>query len=79
MMSDQSRRHPLGAQASVARAPNANRRRFLMFGATAATAAASAPVLAAPAALVEDATPESESKGYQETSHVRRYYATTRL
>ncbi len=76
-MSDQSRRDPSGARPMPA--PDSNRRRFLMFGATAASAAAAAPVLAAPAALVPESKPENESKGYQETSHVRRYYSTARL
>ena len=56
------------------------RRRFLMFGAGAASAAAAAPVLAAtPPGLVETAEAKPQSKGYQETEHVRNYYATTRI
>ena len=61
--------------------PDKTRRRLLMFGAGAAIAT---PVLAAPAAIVGsvDIGAElngSKSHGYQETEHVRRYYATTRL
>jgi len=50
-----------------------------MFGATAAGAAAAVPVLASPAALVEAPEAKPASQGYQETEHVRSYYATTRL
>lgn len=50
-----------------------------MFGAGAASAAAAAPVVAAQAALVAAPDAKIESKGYQETEHVRHYYATTRL
>ena len=78
-MSDVSRRAPTGAQPCAARSPDTNRRRFLRFGAGAAGAAVAAPVLAAPAALVETAEPKRESQGYQETEHVRDYYATTRI
>jgi hypothetical protein len=41
---------------------------------------AAVPVLASPGALVEP-TPDAKpaSRGYQETEHVRNYYATTRL
>jgi hypothetical protein len=61
--------------------PDKTRRRLLMFGAGAAIAA---PVLAAPAAIVGpiDIDPKTggpNPRGYQETEHVRRYYATTRL
>ena len=59
--------------------PDANRRRFLMFGATAAGAAAAVPVLASPAALVDAPEAKPASQGYQETEHVRNYYATTRI
>jgi hypothetical protein len=58
---------------------DANRRRFLLFGATAAGAAAAAPVLACPAALVEAPEAKPAAQGYQETEHVRNYYATTRI
>jgi hypothetical protein len=79
-MSDASHRDPSGAQPSAARSPDTTRRRFLMFGAGAASAAAAAPVLAAtPAGLVEAAEAKPQSKGYQETEHVRNYYATTRI
>jgi hypothetical protein len=61
--------------------PNETRRRLLMFSAGAAIAT---PVLAAPAAIVGpiDIEPKAggpTSRGYQETEHVRNYYATTRL
>ena len=78
-MSDASHRDTsIAAQKSAAQSPSTTRRRFLMaFGAGAASAA-SAPVLAAPAGIVEqpEAPPQS---GYRETDHVRNYYATTRL
>jgi shikimate 5-dehydrogenase len=78
-MSAETRRDPSGAQSAVARAPDTNRRRFLMFGAGAAGAAAAAPVLAAPAAIVESVAEKPRSQGYRESDHVRDYYASTRL
>lgn len=78
-MSAKSPRDPSGAQLRVARSPDSNRRRFLMFGAGAASAAAAAPVLAGSAAIVETAVAKPQSQGYQETEHVRNYYATTRI
>jgi hypothetical protein len=78
-MSSEMHRGPPGAQSRDARSPDTNRRRFLMFGAGAAGAAAAAPVLAAPAALVEPPAAKPQSQGYQETEHVRNYYATTRI
>lgn len=78
-MSDINHRDPQGLPSVAAPAPDANRRRFLLFGATAAGAAAAAPVLASPAALVEAPEAKPASQGYQETEHVRSYYATTRL
>ena len=50
-----------------------------MLGASAAGAVAAAPVLATPAALVDAAGTDAKSQGYQETAHVRNYYATTRI
>ena len=79
-MSDPSHRVPTGTQPRAARAPDTNRRRFLMFGAGAASAAAAAPVIAAtPAEIVAEPVAQPESKGYAETQHVRDYYATTRI
>ena len=78
-MSDPTPRGPEGLPAVSDRKPDTNRRRFLMFGAGAAGAAAAAPVLASPAALVEAPVAQPASKGYQDTEHVRNYYATTRL
>jgi hypothetical protein len=78
-MNDRIQRDPQGLPAAAAHAPDANRRRFLMFGATAAGAVAAVPVLASPAALVEAPAAKPVSQGYQETEHVRNYYATTRL
>ena len=79
-MSAKSNRDPSGAQLRLARFPDSNRRRFLMFGAGAASAAVAAPVIAA-SATVAVATPDAQprSQGYQETQHVRDYYATTRI
>ena len=78
-MSDVSHRDPDGAQSRAAHSPDTKRRRFLMFGAGAASAAVAAPVLAAPAAIVDTPAAKPQSQGYQETEHVRNYYATTRI
>ncbi len=78
-MSAKSNRDPSGAQLRLARFPDSNRRRFLMFGAGSASVAAAAPVLAGPAAIVALTDAQPQSKGYQETEHVRDYYATTRI
>jgi len=77
-MSDVPHRAPDGAPPRAARSPDANRRRFLMLGAGAAGAAAAAPVLAAPG-VVEIVEPTPQSQGYQETEHVRKFYASTRI
>jgi hypothetical protein len=79
IMSDVSHRDPSGAQSRAARSHDSNRRRFLMLSAGAAGATAAAPLLAAPAAMVETAKAAPKSQGYQETDHVRNYYATTRI
>jgi hypothetical protein len=78
-MSDLSHRDPQGPQSRAAHSADTTRRRFLMFGAGAAGAAAAAPVLAAPAAIVDAPQSAPASRGYQETEHVRDYYASTRL
>jgi hypothetical protein len=79
-MSDPSHRAPAGAQSCAARTTDTNRRRFLMFGAGAASAAAAAPVIAAaPVAAPVEQAAQPESRGYRETQHVRDYYATTRI
>jgi DMSO/TMAO reductase YedYZ molybdopterin-dependent catalytic subunit len=78
-MSDRIHRDPQGLPSVAAHAPDTNRRRFLMFGAAAAGAAAAVPVLASPAALVDAPDAKPASQGYQETEHVRNYYATTRI
>ena len=79
-MSDPSHRAPAGAQPCAARTPDTNRRRFLMFGAGAASAAAAAPLVAAtPGAVIAEPVAQSEAKGYSETQHVRDYYATARI
>jgi hypothetical protein len=67
------------ASASAAPSASLDRRRFLMAFGAGAAGAASAPVLAAPAALVPPAEDKPDSRGYQETEHVRRYYRTTRI
>ena len=67
------------APATAAQFPNANRRRFLTAFGAGAAGVVSAPVLAAPAAIVEAADAKPASQGYRETEHVRSYYATTRL
>ena len=79
-MIDPSHRAPTGAQARAARTPDTNRRRFLMFGAGAASAAAAAPLVAAtPGAVIAEPIAQPEAKGYSETQHVRDYYATARI
>jgi hypothetical protein len=64
--------------------PNKARRRLLTLGAGATGAAIATTVLAEPSALLtpaesEPKSPESRSRGYQETAHVRSYYTTTRI
>ena len=78
-MTDRIHRDPLGSPPVAVRTTDSNRRRFLMFGASAAGAAAAVPVLASPAALVEAPATKPASQGYQETEHVRDYYTTTRV
>ncbi len=79
-MSDASHRDTsTAAQKSAAHSPRPTRRRFLMAFGAGAAGAPSAPVLAAPAAIVEPPQAPSRSQGYRETDHVRDYYATTRL
>jgi hypothetical protein len=80
-MSDSSHRDTSSAApVKAARSPDATRRRFLLaFGAGAAGVASASAVAAAPAAIIEPAQSKPESQGYQETEHVRRYYATTCL
>jgi hypothetical protein len=79
-MSDPSHRAPAGAPPCAARTPDTNRRRFLMFGAGAASAAAAAPlVTATPGAVVAEPVAQPDAKGYSETQHVRDYYATARI
>jgi len=79
-MSDASRRDvPAVAPTSDAHSPNTSRRRFLTAFGAGAAGVASAPVLAAPAAIIEAPEAKPVSQGYRETEHVRSYYATTRL
>jgi len=71
----------VGADASSNAVPETSRRRFLFAlsaGSAGAVAAAAAPVLAAPTNGA-DAKADVTGSGYQETEHVRDYYATTRL
>ncbi len=56
-----------------------NRRSFLAFGTGVAGAAAAMSVLGAPATVVDTVEAKSKSRGYQDTEHVRRYYASARL
>ena len=79
-MSDASHRDSSpAAPTTAAHFPNANRRRFLTAFGAGAAGVASAPVLAAPAAIIEAPEAKPVSQGYRETEHVRSYYATTRL
>lgn len=69
------------SRASPSPSPESSRRHFLFaLGATGAGAAvANATVIAATA--TPDAAPVDDhgSRGYQETDHVRRYYASARI
>lgn len=79
-MSDTSYRDVSKAAPIAARSPDTKRRRFLMaFGASAAGAASASALAAAPAVVVESSEAKPGSQGYQETEHVRNYYATTRI
>jgi hypothetical protein len=79
-MIDVLHHHLTAAWSRAARSLDANRRRFLMIGASAASALGAVPVLARPAVIVaRPLTSRRQSQGYRETGHVRRYYATTRL
>jgi hypothetical protein len=79
-MSDAPRHDISAGPDSRPQATDVRRRRFLMaFGAGAAGAAASAPAVSGPAAVIAPAAAEPESKGYRESEHVRNYYASTRL
>ncbi|HMA30280.1 MAG TPA: formate dehydrogenase [Casimicrobiaceae bacterium] len=79
-MSDASRQDSLAGPNSKPHAADLRRRRFLMaFGAGAAGAAASAPAVSGPAAVIAPIAAEPEPKGYRESEHVRSYYASTRL
>ena len=75
-------RHAPGTNSPSGATPptNANRRRFLLgLGAGGAAAvAATAPALMANAP-VDAAAATVAGKGYQDTEHVRDYYATTRI
>ena len=79
-MSDTSQRDVSLAARQAAHPTDTRRRRFLLaFGAGAAGAASASALAAAPAAIVEATEPKPASQGYQETDHVRTYYATTRI
>jgi hypothetical protein len=79
-MSDTSYCDVSKAESTAARSPDTKRRRFLMaFGAGAAGAASATALAAAPAVVVEPPEAKPASQGYQESDHVRTYYATTRI
>ena len=78
-MSAVPHRDPPGPQSCAAHSPDSKRRRFLMLGAGTAGATVAAPLIAAPAAFVGTPEAKPESQGYQETEHVRNYYATARI
>ena len=73
--------HRLSAALSrAARSLDANRRRFLTFGAGTVSAAIAVPVLATPARVVaRPPVATRQMPGYRETGHMRHYYATARL
>jgi hypothetical protein len=74
------RQHLSAARSCAARSFDANRRRYLAFDAGAVGAVIAVPVLATPARVVARApVAPRQLRGYRETEHMRRYYATTRL
>ncbi len=81
MRNAQQRAVPLPTTPSASPQADLKRRRFLLaLGAGgAATAAASAQAITAPAAGVATAPQAKARPGYRETDHVRTYYATTRI
>ena len=79
-MSESSHRDVSPAAPKAAHPTDTKRRRFLLaFGAGAAGAASATALAGAPAAIVDATEPKPASQGYQETEHVRSYYATTRI
>jgi len=78
-MIDVSRHSPSGLPSYDAQPFDTNRRSFLAFGTGVAGAAAAISVLGAPAAVVDTVEAKSKSRGYRDTEHVRRYYASARL
>ncbi len=74
------RQYSSTAWSHVARSLDANRRRFMTFGAGAVGALIAVPVLATPARVVARAPAATrQTLGYRETDHVRHYYRSTRL
>ena len=79
-MRDVTHRADPAAPVTAARAPGTSRRRFLLaFGAGAAGAASASALAVVPPAVTAPAVDPPASQGYQETDHVRDYYASARL
>ena len=72
--------HLSAALSRAARSLDANRRRFLALGASGVSTFIAMPVLATPVLAVRRPSVEARAiRGYRESDHVRRYYATARL
>lgn len=77
--SPRSDRPAVSTSASPA-STNSQRRRFLFtLGVSGAGAAAASVAGAAAVAAEKDATDKNEDGRYQETSHIRNYYRTTKI
>ena len=68
---------PAPSASSIAPSPSSRRRFLFALGAGSAATVAVAQPLAG--ALPQEAPAQPASQGYQETDHVRDYYATARL
>ena len=70
---------PASSASSPARSPSSRRRFLFALGAGGAGAATVAVAQPLAGALPQEAAAPEAGKGYQETDHVRDYYATARL
>lgn len=80
MRDETHRANSVAAPVTATRSPDTSRRRFLLaFGAGAAGAASASALAVVPPAVTGTAAAAPESQGYQETEHVRDYYASARM